>query len=236
MLKMGEYEMNYSNYLIDVKFPSKEKQIELINKIKNNKDELAYNEFISKYIPMVIKIATKYIAFYEIEDLIQEGILGLMKSIEKFDYKRDVSFSTYATFWIHQYIRRFLANNSRLIRLPVNIHDALISIKKNPEKYNYHNLKFISDCEIQIINIDKISDTQLIFNNNFAENSISNIYFEILKNEINNILSEKEKIIFWMSFFEKTTKDIAILTNISKKEVLKILQKSIRKLKSTIKV
>ncbi len=84
----------------------------------------ARNDMVEANLRLVVSIARKYNNFgIPLEDLIQEGNLGLMKAVDRFDYHRGFKFSTYATWWIRQAISRALADKSRVVRLPSHIND-----------------------------------------------------------------------------------------------------------------
>ena len=90
-------------------------------------DEVARNRLIESNLRLVVSIAKKYVSRTSIPflDLIQEGNIGLVHAVEKFDYKRGLKFSTYATYWIKQAISKAIAMNSRTIRIPSHIIEAL---------------------------------------------------------------------------------------------------------------
>ena len=101
----------------------------LMDKVDLAYDRLMYhkNKFVQHNLKLVIAIAKDYrnmgIAF---QDLIQEGNLGLIRAVEKFDYRRGHKFSTYALWWIRQALIRAIQNQSRTIRIPSHMHDTLL--------------------------------------------------------------------------------------------------------------
>jgi RNA polymerase primary sigma factor len=98
-----------------------EEEVELAKRIEKG-DLEAKEQMINSNLRLVVSIAKKYQGNeMPLLDLIQEGILGLIRASEKFDWRRGYKFSTYATFWIRESIQRGLANKGRTIRLPVHI-------------------------------------------------------------------------------------------------------------------
>jgi RNA polymerase primary sigma factor len=89
-------------------------------------DQAAKTELIEANLRLVVSVAKKYNSNTSIPflDLVQEGNMGLMHAVEKFDFTRGFKFSTYATYWIKQYIQRAIADQGRAIRVPVHIVEA----------------------------------------------------------------------------------------------------------------
>jgi RNA polymerase primary sigma factor len=98
-----------------------EEEVDLSKRIEQG-DEAAKERMINSNLRLVVSLAKKYQGNdLPLLDLIQEGILGLIRAAEKFDWRRGYKFSTYATFWIRQAIQRGIANKARTIRIPVHI-------------------------------------------------------------------------------------------------------------------
>jgi RNA polymerase primary sigma factor len=109
---------------------TKVEEIQLAKRVEAG-DPRAKRRMIESNLRLVVSIAKNYrgqgLGFL---DLIQEGILGLIRAVEKFDWRRDLKFSTYATWWIRQAVARALADKSRTIRLPVHVVERLQKVNR----------------------------------------------------------------------------------------------------------
>lgn len=127
-------------YLLDIRkyhILTKEEEQELFIRYSNG-DVSAREELINHNLRLVVNIAKRYThGNLNILDLIQEGNIGLMTAIDKYDINKCCKLSTYATWWIRQGITRSIYNNSKMIRLPVHAYEKVLKIQKIEKEFKF---------------------------------------------------------------------------------------------------
>ena len=122
---------------------TKEEELELgriIQEGSEDEKKRAKTKLVQANLRLVVSIAKKYIGQGVLfMDLVQEGSLGLIKAAEKYDYRKNFKFSTYATWWIKQTIIRAISNHARTIRIPVHMLEKIRRYKKACNDVLYHN-------------------------------------------------------------------------------------------------
>lgn len=183
----------YMKDLMKLPVLTQEEERQLAEKVANG-DIQAKKRMIEANLRLVVKIAKRYVnQGLSMLDLIEEGNLGLIRAVEKFNIKKDCRFSTYATWWIKQSIERAIANQSRTIRLPVHLTTKIYKISKHINEF------------IDIYGREP-SFEELAQLTGFPEEFIKNFYILMIKTcSIESIIDEDGKITI-----EDTLKDYTI--------------------------
>ena len=115
----------YLKDIHDIPLLTAAQEVDLAQRIESG-DETARQQFTLSNLRLVVSIAKRYVGRgLSLIDLIQEGNIGLMKAVDKFEYRRGYKFSTYATWWIRQAITRAIADQARTIRIPVHMIETI---------------------------------------------------------------------------------------------------------------
>lgn len=170
---------------------TKEEEIAYAKKYKETKDINAKNTLINHNLRLVVSIAKKYIGTgLSIMDLVQNGNLGLITAVERFDPDLGYKFSTYATWWIRQSITRSISNESRLIRLPVHVVEQANKIKQarnvlkdmlGCEPSNAELAKYINDNKLYSSSVTHVDEIDIrIYSAFYDGNSIVSLDTPVL--------------------------------------------------------
>ena len=222
-----------------------EEEVELAQRIRNG-DQRALEKLTRANLRFVVSVAKQYQnQGLSLPDLINEGNLGLIKAAEKFDETRGFKFISYAVWWIRQSILQALAEQSRIVRLPLNQVGSLNKINKALSKFEHENERQPSSEELsEMIDVpkDKISDTLRVSGRHVSDDSPCadrGLVNESLNTEIERALStlssrEREiiKSFFGIGCQEMTLEEIGERFGLTRERVRQIKEKAIRRLKS----
>lgn len=249
-------EDSISNYLKEVRkidLITPEEEVNLAKKILNG-DDNALDKLVNSNLRFVISVAKEYQGQgVPLVDLISEGNYGLIKAAKKFDHTKGFRFISYAVWWVKQSILQSLCENSRTVRLPVNIVNQLSKVKKEMARFEQENQRQATqiDMDLSVLNHptcgslnEKINEDgdevlDLVEDNTFEKPDANILTEEVLKNELDktlSVLSDREKKIVDMYFGidggSLTLEQIGDEFGLTKERIRQIKEKALRKLKN----
>lgn len=253
----------YLKYVASFKLLSREEELIYTQRYGETKDEEAKEKLFNHNLRLVIYIAKKY--NYQnsltIMDLIQEGNIGLMVAIERFDYTMGYRFSTYACNWIRQAITRSIANTEELIRLPVHYRDALAKYNVWKSKYFIANEKAPNDTECKKKLEELKLDPKFMWSYSYLDAPVGDdgdntCLGDLIPNEeqdceskvilscisdqlikvMNSVLTEKERTVIKMYYGLddgrcKTLEEVGKTLGVTRERIRQIRDKALRKLR-----
>ena len=210
---------------------SPEEEMDLSIRVANG-DQEAARLLAESNLRLVVSIAKRYVGRGLLFlDLIQEGNIGLMKAVEKFDYDKGYKFSTYATWWIRQAITRALADQARTIRVPVHMVETINKMARIQRQLTLELNREPSEEEDSHLG-DFVPDERNMSPEDFTTN-------EILKEEIKSVLSTlqpREQQVLELRFglidgTSYTLEEVGKKFNVTRERIRQIEAKALRKLR-----
>jgi RNA polymerase sigma-32 factor len=165
-------------YLREInKFPTldPEEEFRLARRIREDNDQEAAFQLVTSHLRLVVKIAMEFQRRWmkNILELIQEGNIGLMKAIQKFNPDRGIKFSYYASFWIKAYILKFIMDNWRMVKIGTTQSQRKLFYNLGKEKQRLENLGFTPDAETLSQNLDVSEDEITEMNLRMGQHDLS---------------------------------------------------------------
>jgi RNA polymerase primary sigma factor len=207
------------------------------------KGDLAQRRLVEANLRLVVSVARTHVGRgLAMLDLIQEGNMGLMRAVEKFDYRRGFKFSTYATWWIRQAINRAIADQSRTIRVPVHIMDLinkLVRVRRDLTQVLGRD-PTVDEIAIDMdVEVDRVEELMQIAQNEGADVPVEEATRVLLQGHLSNALeglSERERQVLVMRFGledgrVRTLEEVGDYFKVTRERVRQLEMKALAKLR-----